>query len=250
MSSEIPSIAVPSKKKSGGAKAPTTPAAAEAPAPAVAAPEPVKNLSLKVCMMSDMHNNFDMTWTPIASKRFLKIQHERYDGQGCDSYKQVFVGSHDEMVADLQMCMRTYTPSSVSLFYKDIPLSWDYEKVIPMILKKEQFERKLNDHDCGDWDCDPDAHEVNDMDFRSFVENRIINILTGETMIQDCKRLYYEEELKGKDCPVLLEPLRVGETIKLGCGHYMSRDGWMGCKGNTCPLCRANQASLPSPDYL
>ena len=250
MSSEVPSIAVPSKKKSGGTKAPATTAAAEAPAPAVAAPEPVKNLSLKVCMVSDMHPVFTMTWTPIASKRFLKIQHERYDGQGCDSYKQVFVGSHDEMVADLQMCMRTYTPSSVSLFYKDIHLSWDYEKVIPMILKKEQFERKLNDHDCGDWDCDPDAHEVNDMDFRSFVENRIINILTGETMIQDCKRLYYEEELKGKDCPVLLEPLRVGETIKLGCGHYMSRDGWMGCKGNTCPLCRANQASLPSPDYL
>ena len=250
MSSEIPSIVVASKKKSGGAKAPAKPAAAEAAAPAAAAPEPVKNLSLKVFLMNDMHPQFEMTWTPIASKRTLKIEHERYDGQGCDSYKEVFVGSNDKMIADLLMCLRIYTPTSVSLRYKDIILSWNYEKVLPMLLKKEKFENKLNEHDCGDWDCDPDAHDVNDINFRSFVEDRILNILTGDSMMQDCRRLYYEEELKGKDCPVLLEPLRVGETIKLGCGHYLSRDGWMGCKGNTCPLCRANQASLPSPDYL
>jgi len=244
MSSEIPSIAVPSKKKSAAPKA-----EAAAPAP-VAAPEPVKNLSLKVTMNLPSHPPLELTWTPVASQRSLKVQLERYDGTGCDSYKELFVGEHDKMVADLLMCIRTYAPQTVSLCYKDLKLCWKYFDTITLIAANEKLHRSLNHHDCDDYDCDPDAHDVGDQDYRSFVSDRIINILTGQTIVNDCKQLYYEEILKGKDCPILLEPLRIGETIKLGCGHYMSREGWMGCKGNTCPLCRANQASLPSPDYL
>jgi hypothetical protein len=244
MSSDVPSIAVPSKKKSAAPKAVAEPAAA------AAAPEPVKNLSLKVTMHCPGHPDLELTWTPVASQRGLRVQLERYDGTGCDSYKEMFVGEHDGMVSDLLMCIRTYAPQNVSLNYKDLKLSWDYLTTLALIVANDKLHRNMNLHDCGDYDCDPDAHDVSDQNYRSFVSDRIINILTGTTMVQDCRRLYYEEILKGKDCPVLLEPLRVGETIKLGCGHYLSRDGWMGCKGNTCPLCRANQASLPHPDYL
>lgn len=218
------------------------------PAAAAEAPKPI--LSLKVTMSLPSHPDLELTWTPLASQRSLKVQLERYDGTGGDSHKQVFTGTHDEMMADLIMCLRVYAPTTVCLAYKDLKMVWKYQETLALLLTQQKLERNLNNHDCDDCDCDPDGHDVTGIDYRSFVEDRISAILTGPGMFVDCKRLYTEELLKDKDCPILLEPLRVGETIKLGCGHYMSREGWMGCKGNTCPMCRANQAHLAHPEYL
>lgn len=223
---------------------------AEKPVVAEAAAEaPEPNLSLKVTLSLPSHPDLELTWTPLAARRGFKIKLERYDGTGGDSYKQVFV-ENDAIMADLLICLRVYTPTTVCLSYKDLKMVWKYQETLALVLTKEKLERNLNKHDCEDCCCDPGDHDVTDVDYRSFVEDRISAIITGPAMHGDCNRLYTEELLKGRDCPILLEPLRVGESIKLGCGHYMSREGWMGCKGNTCPMCRANQAHLGGAEYL
>jgi len=222
---------------------------AEKPVVAQAAEAPEPNLSLKVTLCLPSHPDLELTWTPLAACRGFKIKLERYDGTGGDSYKQVFV-ENDAIMADLLMCLRVYAPTTVCLSYKDLKMVWKYQETLALVLTKEKLERNLNKHDCEDCCCDPGDHDVTGVDYRSFVEDRISAILTGPVMRVDCNHLYAEELLKGRDCPILLEPLRVGESIKLGCGHYMSREGWMGCKGNTCPVCRANQSGLGAPDYL
>jgi len=54
------------------------------------------------------------------------------------------------------------------------------------------------------------------------------------------KRLQYEKELEGKECPVLMEPLKINASMKLKCGHYLSRTAWHKQTGTLCPLCRVN----------
>jgi hypothetical protein len=222
---------------------------AEMPVEAVAAPKPKPDLSLHLNLCCPGQPDLKLRWIPLPCDRGIKVELHRDDGSGCDRYINVF-NNTDELGADLRMCLRLYVPTTAALTYKGFHTLWKFQTILSMLAVQDGLMRSINKHDCAEHDCDPDEHDTQDHEFRAFIEERIMCMLTNSIMEVDCHYLYKRAQLEGKECPIMMEPLVVGETIKLGaCGHYLSREGWFGCKGNCCPLCRANQAHS-SPAYL
>lgn len=61
----------------------------------------------------------------------------------------------------------------------------------------------------------------------------------AKSMGRSSEHMHAVEFLKGKECPVMLEPLELGKTYRLACRHLVSTTAWHKQKGTMCPLCRA-----------
>jgi len=103
-------------------------------------------------------------------------------------------------------------------------------------------ESRTQDQEAG-WDDEecPDSDDAYDWFLKHVIGVTISNIISTPAIIKKA------EDLKGKDCPVLLMPLTVENSTRLKkCGHYMSREAWDkmtyaagGEREKACPLCRA-----------
>ena len=247
MSTEIPSIAVPSKKSKTIVKAVVA-------ANAVITEPRKLDQSLRLILFSplDKTNELELKFTPIPYKNGTRLSFHRYNGNGSEGY------TNDDMLdtealAELRMCLILQAPTSVSFSYKSLTYFWKAHDVLTQISVKQKLFRKLNDHDCECDDCDPDRHDLNETDFYDHIINTV-SVTISQPMKDDGKNLYLMKELEGKECPVLLEPLRVGYSIRLSCHHYMSREAWEKTKSDgsikRCPLCRANGHEGGHWEYL
>lgn len=173
---------------------------------------------------------------PVPSKSGVATRGWRYDGQGGLPYKTNF-DEQSTLFADLRLVSRIVTPTTISVFYKGMSHVWMLHPVLTQLKVEQDLLHTLSGHDCSDKDCEPDAHDMTRPQFTDFVLDKIYAIIT-DSMEKDSQRLYKEERIKDKECPVLLEPLRVNQTIYLSCGHYISREAWTKQQGTRCPLCR------------
>jgi hypothetical protein len=104
-------------------------------------------------------------------------------------------------------------------------------------------DRKVHDATMGE-DCEQGCH-VDLEDTWAYLVNKMLDggisrlWSTGIT-------LQKEERVKGKECPVLQEPLKVNAMMFKKCGHFISHEAYQklvsvnGIK--KCPLCRAEHS--------
>ena len=249
--SEVQSIAVPSRtnprvvRRVTGADgevasvplaAPAAPAAEPAPA-AAPAPVPDDSLTLKVCLYSGIDGVpiLKLTYTPLASKDGERLRFTRHS-----LGNPPFVKEYEDCKVNTEMkiCLALQKPTQVGLYYKGHAFMWKQKETLIQIKKDERDLLDVNDHNCEDDECDPDSHTVGVCDFWEFIQNKVYHIL-ADAMKFDSKLLRAEEMLKDKECPVLLEPLKPGKSLKLSCGHFLSLEAWTKQSGMNCPMCRA-----------
>ena len=194
-------------------------------------------LTLKVCLYSGIDGVpiMKMTYTPLASKNGERVRFTR-----SSLGNTPFVKEYDDCKVNTEMrvCLALQQPTQVGLYYKGHQLMWKQKQTLIEIKKTEGEIREVNGHQCGDADCDDDCHDVSEEDFWDFIQQKVCHIL-DMSMSYDSKRLRVEELLEGKECPVLLEPLKVDKSLLLNCGHLISRTAWAKQTGINCPLCRA-----------
>jgi len=132
-----------------------------------------------------------------------------------------------------------YKPIDIIIIHDKITYKYNLEHVVKHIKKMENSVSDLPCCSCGD-DCD--CAPIDQMDV--FYDERFLKTIPMRQILSkinnDGVRAHRQKALDGKECPVLLEPLRTGHTFKLPCDHYVSRVAWLRQKGLLCPLCRAD----------
>jgi hypothetical protein len=193
-------------------------------------------LTLKVCLFSDILPILKLTYTPLASKNGERLRFTRMAVGHAPFVKEY---EDCKVNTEFRICCHLQAPTQVGLYYKGHEFMWKQKPTLTEIKTNEQLMREVNDHDCEMCECDPDSHDVSEDDFYSFIQHKICRIL-DDGMRYDSKRLRAEELVKDKECPVLLEPLKIGKSLILHCGHLLSTEAWRKQSGMNCPMCRAH----------
>jgi len=178
------------------------------------------------------------TFTPIVSKlggwRVSKAYTKFKDEEM--KFHDAFLISEDDI----------YHPNTIVLHTPQDKYVFEFTKFLNHIGKRDTLLGEYyKDTHCV---CDPDDDCDCDYDLRLNKQTWLLNnfFLTNcglFRILQSYKdkgiREFKKQELVGKECPVSLEPLKVGETFKLPCDHYISQDAFCKMKGiKKCPLCR------------
>ena len=204
-----------------------------------------ETLTLRLMMFSPISTepDLELTFTPLPSKNGQSILLTRYNGNGCDQYTKDF-NTWEPIFDELKMCLRLQRPSSVSLGYKGLTYHWKCQETLQRLLVEQRLLREMNKHDCEMYDCEPEAHDVENGDFWNFIIDKAQAVI-HETMEYDSKYLWKEELLRDKECPVMMEPLRPGNTYKFGCSHFISKEAYDGLVfPRKCPMCRADLSGV------
>jgi hypothetical protein len=85
-----------------------------------------------------------------------------------------------------------------------------------------------------------------------------ISALTGRpAFLKECKRLFAAPLIKDKDCPVLMEPLKSGNTSIMPCKHAISQNHFLPCvskhtgrRSDESVSCGDDAASQEAPQQL
>jgi hypothetical protein len=149
-----------------------------------------------------------------------------------------------------------WVPEEIIIEHQSIRVKHSLEAV----LRREQAHRRIvnninspeNCPECKDVDncgCH-DEDEVTHMDYSDFIDDMKdqISALTGRpAFLKECKKLFAAPLIKDKDCPVLMEPLKSGNTSIMPCKHAISQTALYRLTAKKegdrhhyeCPLCRA-----------
>jgi len=196
-----------------------------------------ESMTLKVCLYSGIDGIpiMKLTYTPLPSKNGERVRFTR-NSLG----HTPFVKEYEDCKVNTEMriCLALQQPTQVGLYYKGHEFMWKQKQTLAQLKKEEADLREVNEHSCEEFDCDPDSHDMGEGDFWDFIQSKICHIM-DYGMRYDSKRLRVAELLEGKECPVLLEPLKVDRSLLLNCGHMLSRTAWAKQQGINCPLCRA-----------
>jgi hypothetical protein len=139
-----------------------------------------------------------------------------------------------------------YTPNKMTLKTPEQTYNFDFNSYIKHYIKRKDI---VAEH-YGDGGClcdveDEDCECSNEISKHDWIFTNMFMKSCGLFQILNHYRdkgisEFNKQELVGKECPVSLEPLKVGQTFKLPCDHYVSRDAFFKIKGvKKCPLCRA-----------
>lgn len=150
-----------------------------------------------------------------------------------------------------------WVPEEIIIEHQSIRVKHSLEAV----LRREQAQRRIvnninspdNCPDCGDGEsCG--VHDEEDestiMDYSDFIDemkNQIAALTGRPGFMKECKTLFAAPLIKDKDCPVLMEPLKSGNTSIMPCKHAISQTALYrltpkkegGSHHYECPLCRA-----------
>ena len=238
--SEVQSIAVPCRTNSRVVRRVTGADGETTSVPLASSPEPGAfddSLTLKVILASGITDmpHLKLTYTPLPSKNGERIRFSR-----TGLAHAPFIKEYDDckINTEMKICLALQKPTEVFLTYKGHEFRWKQTLTLAQIRKDERDLLDVNDHDCEMCECDPDSHDVGVCDFWEFIQNKVYHIL-ADGMKYDSQRLRAEELLKDKECPVLLEPLKPGKSVRLACDHFLSLEAWTKQNGINCPMCRA-----------
>jgi len=134
-----------------------------------------------------------------------------------------------------------YNPHKIALKTPTQTYKFDFQSVLTHYRKREKMLiAEYGVCSCSDDDCDCDSdisnkyHWMEDNFF--FRKTGLMGIINS--FKEKAIAVYTEDMLKGKECPVSLEPLKIGETFQLPCEHYISRNTYGKLVEKKCPLCR------------
>jgi hypothetical protein len=151
-----------------------------------------------------------------------------------------------------------WSPNEITIDHQNIRVRYSLAETLARIQTQRRIMNEINSgeacNNCGDTegecDCDEDEEDTR-MTYKDYIDDVIgqITALTSrEAFRKESKRLYAAPLIQDKDCPVLLEPLEIGNTSQLPCDHFISTKALyrLDSKKNDsgvyqleCPLCRA-----------
>jgi hypothetical protein len=176
----------------------------------------------------------------FASGVFWKIQRN-----GDTSTPEQRLATNAQTIADMLCDLRKlYQAKEIWATVRDINGNLYLDEEVynwKSILNMFQESRALDQE--AEWDDEecPDSDDAYDWFLKHVIGVTISNIISTPAIIKKA------EDLKGKECPVLLMPLTVENSTRLKkCGHYISTEAWNkmtyvrgGGRERACPLCRA-----------
>lgn len=246
--SETPSIVAPNKSKAFKISLKAVAGAGGNITTASPPADPLDDLKMIIHLCSPLESirDLELIYWPLPSKTGDRRRFRQYDNNGCDAYETELSGTA-QVFTELRTALKLISPSSVSIHYKECSFYWKVMDVLKMLKVQQALTQDLNNHNCDEdgGECGCDCY-FNQGSFNDFIIGKV-SAITEESMEQDSKRLYSKEHLKDKECPVLMEPLKIGETFRLNCEHLISRSAFNRIANpKKCPLCRSEAHIIES----
>jgi hypothetical protein len=217
----------------------STPDSAPAPAPAPASvPDFVPNKILRIIyhvpFPNHEHKTFEFIFTPVACRDELKVTFimkpkEAREGVIKNVYNDDREYKASDMHGFLDIFYKLIEPFKVTIMFMKYSFEYDLGGTLKYLDTRNDIVNDYYGEEEGERDFDQDR-------FWQFILGKVMTF--GIIMAKHSKYLDIMKELEGKECPVLYEPLKPFETIKLQCGHYLSMKAWNKQQGTLCPLCR------------
>lgn len=140
----------------------------------------------------------------------------------------------EALVRKIRNIYELVQPTEASIEYQGESFTYGILQVIKherdtASLSDDYYE--MADREDVDWDVER---------FCDFIVARVRRF--SKPMGASSEHMYAVELLKGKECPVMLEPLEPGKTYRLACKHLLSSTAWHKQKGTKCPMCRGEGA--------
>lgn len=233
-SAAVPSAALPSAETELS-YVPTTPSIPS---------DPERNLTITIKVPFECHalSEVSISCTPIAGEEF-NIRCCVYREPSTCSHAAsgtaitVYEGMNETaLIRKIRTLFELIQPTEASLEYENESFSYR----LPAVIAHKRDTAAMRDDYYGS-----DDREDVDYDeeyFCDFIIGRLVAF--SRPMGRSSEHLYAVEFLKGKDCPVMMEPLVVGKTVRLACKHLLSLEAWQGQKGTMCPMCRGQGSPM------
>jgi len=149
-----------------------------------------------------------------------------------------------------------WTPDRITIEHQDIRVMHCIEGVLRQVQERRKIINSINSGEncpeCGDEDgsCDCDDTDPSTrMDYSDFIDEikgQITALTCRPAFLKECKVLFASPLIKDKDCPVLMEPLTLGNASVMPCKHVISQTALYrltakqegGKHYYECPMCR------------
>lgn len=151
-----------------------------------------------------------------------------------------------------------WSPNEITIDHKNIRIKYSLAETLKRIQSQKKIMKEVNEGEycgeCGDEDGECDCFDEDSdtrMSYKDYIDeviDQITSLTSREAFRKESKRLYAAPLIQDKDCPVLLEPLEIGNTSQLPCDHLLSTKALYKLESKKdeegvyqleCPLCRA-----------